>query len=98
MNRNPVAAAEILKPLAEKDSDDQLVYLLEYGIALHEAGQYEESNKFFKSLRHRRDQRLPQHFRIAGSILLNEGWSIQGRDFEKSVGQRLSRHQLSCFG
>lgn len=40
-------AIEKLKPLAEKKSDDQLVYLLDYGMALHLAGRYEESNQVF---------------------------------------------------
>ena len=36
-----------LEPLAEKESKDQLVFLMEYGMALHIAGQYQESNKIF---------------------------------------------------
>lgn len=37
----------ILKPLAEKEGDDQLLYLLEYATALQIAGRYQESNKYF---------------------------------------------------
>lgn len=40
-------AIEILKPLADKASDDQLLYLMELGSAYQMAGQYEESNKVF---------------------------------------------------
>lgn len=36
-----------LKELSDKPSDDQLVYLLEYGTALQIAGQYKESNEAF---------------------------------------------------
>lgn len=36
-----------LKELADKPSDDQLVYLLEYGTALQIAGNYKESNDIF---------------------------------------------------
>ncbi len=41
------AALDQLKPLAEKDSDDQLVYLLDYGTALQIAGKYKESSDVF---------------------------------------------------
>jgi hypothetical protein len=40
-------AIEELKTLAEVVSDDQLVYLLEYGTALQIAGRYKESNAAF---------------------------------------------------
>lgn len=38
-------ALALLKPLADKKSDNQLVYLMEYGTALQMAGQYKESNE-----------------------------------------------------
>jgi hypothetical protein len=41
------AALEKLKALAETPSDDQLVYLLDYGTALQIAGLYKESNEVF---------------------------------------------------
>lgn len=41
------SALELLKPLAEKPGDDQLVYVLDYATALQMAGQYKESSKYF---------------------------------------------------
>ncbi|MFN7727687.1 MAG: COG3014 family protein [Bdellovibrio sp.] len=40
-------AIEKLRPLAEKKSDDQLVYLMELGSAYQMAGQYKESTEVF---------------------------------------------------
>lgn len=40
-------ALEKLKPLADQDSKDQLIYLLDYATALQIAGQYKESNTYF---------------------------------------------------
>ncbi|PWU18120.1 MAG: hypothetical protein C5B49_07715 [Bdellovibrio sp.] len=40
-------ALRILAPLAAEESRDQLVYLMEYGTALHIAGRYADSNKVF---------------------------------------------------
>lgn len=78
-------ALEILKPLAEKEGDDQLVYLLDYGTALHLAGKYDESIKVFLAAD---DIAAVKDYyslsRIAGSILLNEGMvQYKGDDFEK---------------
>jgi len=78
-------AIEVLKPLAEKESDDQLVYLLDYGMVLHLAGRYQESIKVFSKAD---DIAAIKDYhsisRIAGSILLNEGMvQYKGDDFEK---------------
>lgn len=78
-------ALEILKPLAEKEGDDQLVYLLDYGTALQLAGKYDESIKVF--LEADDIAAVKDYYslsRIAGSILLNEGMvQYKGDDFEK---------------
>lgn len=42
-------AAEIFSKQVEKEEGDKLAYLLEYGTALHLAGQYKESNAAFES-------------------------------------------------
>ncbi len=78
-------ALEVLKPLAEQESDDQLVYLLDYGMALHLAGQYKESNRIFlKADDIAAIKDYHSISRIAGSILLNEGMvQYKGDDFEK---------------
>jgi hypothetical protein len=78
-------ALEVLKPLAEEESDDQLVYLLDYGMALHLAGKYDES---IKVLLKADDIAAIQDYhsisKIAGSLLLSEGMvQYKGDDFEK---------------
>lgn len=78
-------AIEILKPLAEDEGDDQLVYLLDYGMALHLSDRYDES---IKALLKADDIASIKDYhsisRIAGSILLNEGMvQYKGDDFEK---------------
>lgn len=78
-------ALEVLKPLAEKESDDQLVYLLDYGTALHLAGKYDES---IKTLLLADDIAAIKDYhsisKVAASILLSEGMvQYKGDDFEK---------------
>jgi hypothetical protein len=78
-------ALEVLRPLAEQENDDQLVYLLDYGMALHLAGKYDES---IKVLLKADDIAAIQDYhsisKIAESILLNEGMvQYKGDDFEK---------------
>ncbi len=81
----PSAAAEKLKPLAEVEGDDQLIYLLDYGVAEQLAGNFQESNKAF--LRADRLSEVKDYHsisRIGGSLLLNEGMvQYKGEDFEK---------------
>ena len=71
---NSALAVEKLKPLADKESDDQLVYLLDYGVANQIKGDYEESNKAFLQA-HDLAEIVDYHSvtRITGSLLLNEG-------------------------
>lgn len=82
---NPEGAVEKLRPLAEKDSDDQLLYLLDYGIALQRAGRYKESvSIFIKADKLSEIQDYHSISRVAGSILLNEGMvQYKGDDYEK---------------
>lgn len=83
----PHQAAEAIKPFAEKESDDQLVYLFDYGTALQIAGDYQESNK---ALLLADDLSEIQDYhsisRIGGSLLFNEGMvQYKGDDFEKVI-------------
>lgn len=78
-------ALDELRPLAEKEGDDQLVYLLDYGAALQIAGKLKESNQVFM-----RADRLAELIdyqsvsRIAGSLVLNEEMvQYKGDTFEK---------------
>lgn len=74
-----------LCPLAEKQSDDQLVYLLECGIALHEAGKYKDSTyMLLKAYDIAEIVDYHSVSRVAGSLLLNEGMiQYKGENFEK---------------
>lgn len=78
-------AAEKIKEKAFADSDDQVVYLFEYGTAEQIAGNYDESNKAFlkaEDLTEIKDYHSIS--RITGSLLLNEGMvQYKGDDFEK---------------
>jgi uncharacterized protein len=81
----PEEAAAKLKEKANKDSDDQVVYLFEYATALHLAKDYQASNKAFllaEDLTSVKDYHSLS--RITGSILLNEGMvQYKGEDYEK---------------
>lgn len=78
-------AAEKLKPLAEEEGNDQLVYLFEYGMALHYAGKFEESNRvFLKADKLCEIQDYTSISREAGSLLLSENMvQYKGDDYEK---------------
>jgi len=78
-------AAEKLRPMAEKQNDDQLVYLFDYGTALQQAGKYKESNSILIKADKLSDiQDYTSLTREAGSILLNEGLvQYKGDDYEK---------------
>jgi hypothetical protein len=78
-------AADKLKPLAEKENDDQLVYLFDYGTALQSASDFKDSNNIFLKADQVADI-VDYHSlsRDAGSILLNEGLvQYKGDDYEK---------------
>ncbi|MCC7403357.1 MAG: hypothetical protein IT288_03080 [Bdellovibrionales bacterium] len=75
------------KEKAWKESDDQLVYLFDYGMAAHIAGNYAESNRAL-ILADKLSEVKDYHSlsRIAGSLLLNEGMvQYKGDDYEKVI-------------
>ncbi|KYG69138.1 hypothetical protein AZI87_07935 [Bdellovibrio bacteriovorus] len=74
-----------LKPLAETQNDDQLVYLLDYGVALQVAGKLKESNQVFLQADRLAEMVDYQSVsRIAGSLALNEEMvQYKGDTFEK---------------
>ena len=78
-------AIEKLKPLAEKVDDDQLVYLLDYGMALHIDGQCAESNKVFLKADKIADiQDYHSISNVSASVLFNEEQvQYKGDDYEK---------------
>lgn len=78
-------AAEKLKENAFKESDDQVVYLFEYGTAQQLAGNYKESVQAFLKAEDLTDVKDYHSLsRITGSLLLNEGMvQYKGEDYEK---------------
>jgi hypothetical protein len=81
----PAEAAQILKEKAEKDGDDQVVYLFEYATALQMAGEFKQSNAAFLKVNDLTEVKNYYSLsRIAGSLLLNEGMvQYKGEDYEK---------------
>lgn len=84
-HRDYTKAIDELKPLAEKESDDQLVYLLDYGVALQIAGKYRESNEaLLKADRLAELMDYQSVSRVAGSLALSEEMvQYKGDTFEK---------------
>lgn len=81
----PEEAAAQLKEKAEKDSDNQVVYLFEYATALQAAKKFDESTKaFLKADNLTAVKDYHSISRVGGSILLNEGMvQYKGEDYEK---------------
>lgn len=82
---NPMEASEKLEKLANEESRDQLVYMLDYATALQGAGRYEESAKFFlraEKLADANDYHSISN--VAASLALNEEMvQYKAEDFEK---------------
>jgi hypothetical protein len=89
--RNEIAVGKIddalkdLKPKADKQNDDQLIYALDYATALQIAGRIDESNRYFMlSDRLAEEKDYNSVSRVAGSMLLNEEMvQYKGDTFEK---------------
>ena len=84
-SRQTARAVEVLAPLAEKEGDDQLVYLLDYAIALQQDGKYQESSKVLN-----RAERIADILdytslskETASLILSEEMVQYKGDDYEK---------------
>lgn len=78
-------AIEKLKPLAETPDGDQLVYLLDYGVALSLAGKIQESNSvLLRADKLAEDLDYHSVSRVAGSMVLSEDMKqYKGDTFEK---------------
>jgi tetratricopeptide (TPR) repeat protein len=81
----PEEAANNVKEKAWKDSDDQVVYLLEYATAQQLAKNYEESNKAYLRAEDLTDIKDYHSIsRITGSLLLSQGMiQYKGDNYEK---------------
>jgi uncharacterized protein len=78
-------ALKELKPKADKKSDNQLVYVLDYATALQMSGKIEESNRYFM-LADKLAEQMDYHSvtNVASSMLLNEEMvQYKGDTFEK---------------
>ncbi len=82
---NPAKAVASLKPLADEESKDQLVYLLDYAVALQLAGNYKESAKTLGKAEKIADiQDYTSLSKEASSLILNaEMVQYKGDDYEK---------------
>ncbi|MBK7889857.1 MAG: hypothetical protein IPJ84_03140 [Bdellovibrionales bacterium] len=82
---NRLAAVEKLEPLANEESRDQLVYMLDYAAALQAAGRFEDSAKVF--LRAEKLADLNDYHsisKVAASLALSEEMvQYKADDFEK---------------
>lgn len=84
-NHSPSQAAQLLEPLANKESNDQLVYLLDYATALQQAGRFKESAYAFSRAERIADiQDYHSLTRVTGSLLLSEEMiQYKGDAYEK---------------
>ncbi len=82
---HPEEAAEFLKPLAEKENDDQLIYVFDYATALQAAGDYKLSSQWFeKSMKIADENDYTSVSRQAGSLLFSQEMvQYKGEDFER---------------
>jgi hypothetical protein len=82
---NPAEAIKALEPLANKEGDDQLVYLLDYASALQQNGQYKESASALNRAGKIADiQDYHSLTKVASSLLLSEEMvQYKGDDYEK---------------
>ena len=70
---SPQMAASIFAEKASQEGKDQLLYMLDYGIALHEAGDYEKSNEILIEADQLADVKdYTSLSREAGSLFLSE--------------------------
>lgn len=97
---DPEQAVEKLKPLADEEGRDQLVYLLDYATALQTAGRYEESVRAF--LRAEKLADLKDYHSItnvAGSLALSEEMvQYKGEDFEKVLINNMNALNFLAMG
>ncbi|MCM2280436.1 MAG: hypothetical protein NDI61_01160 [Bdellovibrionaceae bacterium] len=78
-------AIEVLTPLAQQESKDQLVYMLDLAIALQQAGRFQESAKTLTAAERIADvQDYTSLSKETASLLLNEEMvQYKGDDYEK---------------
>lgn len=82
---DPSKAAALLRPLAEKENRDQLVYILDYATALQQAKRFKESAKAYQDAEKIADiQDYHSLTNVASAALLSEELiQYKGDDYEK---------------
>ncbi len=100
LTTDPIKAAEKLKPLAEEEGRDQLVYLLDYATALQTAGKFEESVRVFlkaEKLADLKDYHSVSN--VVGSLALSEEMvQYKGEDFEKVLINNMNAMNFLAMG
>ncbi len=89
-----------LEPLANKEGGDQLMYKLDYGVALQQAGRYKESAKAFNEAEKIADvQDYHSISKVTGSLLLSEEMKqYKGEDYEKVLINALNAINYVMMG
>lgn len=81
---NYMDAAKKLLPHVNKENKDQLVFLMECGMMLHVAGEYEKSNEIFLGAAKLADTIATSISKQGAALLLNETiTNYKGEDFER---------------
>lgn len=85
MLSEPDRSVQMLRPLAEAEGRDQLIYVLDYATALQAAGRFDESAKEFIRAEKIADSKdYHSVTQVAGSLLLSEEMvQYKGENFEK---------------
>ncbi len=81
---NYMNAAKKLLPYINKEDNNQLLYMMECGLMLHTAGEYEKSNKILIDAGKLSDKIATSISKEAAALLLNETkTNYKGEDFER---------------
>jgi hypothetical protein len=99
-NQSPAAAVAHLKPLAEEESKDQLVYVLDYATALQAAGEFKQSSVLFQKADKLAElQDYTSVSKEVGSLLFAEEMvQYKGEDFEKLLIHSLAAINYVLMG
>jgi uncharacterized protein len=81
---NYVSAAKKLLPYVNKEDKNQLIFMMECGLMLHTAGEYEKSNSILLGAAKLADRIATSVSKEAASLLLNDTvTNYKGEDFER---------------
>lgn len=97
---NPLEAAQKIEKLALEESDDQLVYLLDYATAMQAAKNYKDSNKYF--LQADRIAEVKDYHsvtkQLSSLVLSEEMVQYKGDDYEKVLINAMLAINFLCIG